>query len=231
MNPIQMIEHLREIREALFEIYKTLPDERIAELEEEDPTKDEERKEFYLEFKKTIKPLKEEIRKNIFILLCMGYYTDTIEDEEIYDNIKFTMEEIEEMYQQPFYHSNPLMRTFGFTSNPVSSSFPHPRNITLNPSRKGFLNPSMLRVEKTEEEKKYERKMSLIQSRVYLNIFVDLYLKFWNIGIDVKEGDIQIIEPPESKYKLFFEICKLLSKMNNIKYKVKDNSPLFMEDE
>ncbi len=223
MNPMEMIVRLEDLRQNIFDIYQALPDERIAALEVEDPTKDGERKEFYKEFEDSIRPLKNEMCKIIFSLLCMGYYTDTLEDEEVYDKIKFTKDEIDEMYQQEFYDLNPLMRTFGFTSNPVFNSFPHPRNISLNPSSRDLFSYRMLREEKTEKEKKNERKINLIQSRGYLNIFVNLYLKYWNIGINVKEGDIELIEPPESKYKLFYETCELLSKMNNIKYKVKDN--------
>ncbi len=228
MNPLHIVERLEELRQNIFDVYKSIPEEKMVEMEVEDPSKNSLRKEFYEEFEESIKPYMKEIRKNIFILLCMGYYTNTVEGEEVYDKYIFTMEEIDEMYSEEEFHSQPLMRTFGPTSNPISDSFPHPRTISLNPD----ISLSLWTMSKkptltlSEEELIKNRKKNLIYSRVYLDTFVALYLKLWEIGMDVKDGDIQIIEPPENKYKFVFEISSLISRMTHIKYMIRANSLL-----
>lgn len=189
MNPFENIKRLHDVRENIYEIYRSVH----MELEGEEKNK------MIREKEEMINPLKEQIRKRIFILLCHGYCTDSIEeDDDIYNIHTFTDEEIELMYSKPIESYYPLMRSFASGNNPVSNSYPHPRTIQLSRMR-----ASDDVVLKTDRMKALERE------RIYLNVFVNLFLIRWNLGIDPRTGDIKLVEPPEKEYKLFYQITQI----------------------
>ena len=208
---METIRQLNELREQYYSSYKGLSKE--------------ERDHLY-----------EEIRKKIFILLCIGYYTDSVEEDEVYTEVTFTMEEIEEMYTKQEDSCYPLMRSFATSNHAIMNLYPHPREISLipRPKMKQQQTPGQLmsllagqgqlmsfptgfstgwgsfQEEEEEEDMKSKRQRALIDARYHLNSFVRIYLYRWNIGIDPKTGDIRIIEPPEREFKLIHQITELL---------------------
>lgn len=222
---METIQYMQEIRQRIIDIYSSIPDEYIKDLESRKDRK--ECKTFLEEHESIIQPLKEEIRKNIFRLLCQGYFTDTVEGDDVYTKIIFTDEEIEEMYQIPYDRfQTPLMRSYGgdVQYDPIMGMYPHPKSISLTPEMNhgfGVWNSFMPKKEEDFDEKKY-RIHRLLYSRLHLNSFLYLYLHLWNIGIDANTGDIEILVPQEREYRNVLKYLSLFSKLSNIERFVRE---------
>lgn len=206
MNPFDNIHRLHEVRENIYEIYRSVSME-LEGVEKETMIR---------ETNERINPLKEEIRKRIFILLCQGYFTDSIEEDDFFNTYTFTDEEIEMIYNKPLESYYPLLRSLATGNNPVSNSYPHPRTIQLSRIQTGYFGMGAGAGGVDNSETKIDRMKALERERIYLNVFVNLFLIRWNIGINRRTGDIELVEPPEKEYKLFYEITQIQNYLKNV---------------
>ena len=79
MNCFEIIEELEKIRQIMIDLYKDLTEEKLIEFDENPVMKNN--------FEELIKFYEEKIKKMIFILLCNGYYTNSVIEDEVWSEI------------------------------------------------------------------------------------------------------------------------------------------------